>query len=156
MKPNWTCKKCNEEIEDGFDACWKCGALRDGSQPPKVEEKNGENDPVSLNTSEKRPGSIMSRYKDAYLTANSITSFGATIKIIALVIAGFIVLIGFTNQNALGLYSILFAVGICIPIYILGILVSAQGQILKATLDTAVNTSQFLKKEEMRRIMFGE
>jgi hypothetical protein len=20
----WTCKKCNEEIEDVFDACWKC------------------------------------------------------------------------------------------------------------------------------------
>lgn len=20
----WTCKKCNEEIEDGFDSCWKC------------------------------------------------------------------------------------------------------------------------------------
>jgi len=22
----WTCGSCGEEIEAGFDACWKCGA----------------------------------------------------------------------------------------------------------------------------------
>ena len=29
----WTCKKCNEEIEDVFDACWKCSS--DEVIPPK-------------------------------------------------------------------------------------------------------------------------
>jgi hypothetical protein len=32
--------------------------------------------------------------------------------------------------------------------FVLGILVSAQGQILRATLDTAVNTSPFLTNED--------
>jgi len=40
-----------------------------------------------------------------------------------------------------------------IPIYILGVLVSAQGEVLKATLDTAVHGSPFLKKEDMARVM---
>lgn len=29
----WTCIKCGEEVEDQFDACWKCGAGKDGSEP---------------------------------------------------------------------------------------------------------------------------
>jgi hypothetical protein len=26
----WICGKCSEQSEDTFDACWKCGATRDG------------------------------------------------------------------------------------------------------------------------------
>jgi hypothetical protein len=26
----WRCPSCSEEIEDGFDACWKCGTGQDG------------------------------------------------------------------------------------------------------------------------------
>lgn len=26
----WTCSSCGEEIEAGFDACWKCGAAKQG------------------------------------------------------------------------------------------------------------------------------
>jgi hypothetical protein len=35
-----------------------------------------------------------------------------------------------------------------IIIYVIGVLVSAQGQILKATLDTAVHTSPFLDDDQ--------
>ena len=45
------------------------------------------------------------------------------------------------------------ALVVAIPIYVLGILVAAQGEILKATLDTAVTNSPFLKSEEMARVM---
>jgi hypothetical protein len=27
----WTCPHCSEEIEDSFDACWKCGTCQDGA-----------------------------------------------------------------------------------------------------------------------------
>ena len=30
----WTCAKCREEIEDTFDACWKCGTFKDGTEDP--------------------------------------------------------------------------------------------------------------------------
>jgi hypothetical protein len=29
----WHCLGCGEEIEDTFDACWKCGTARDGAVP---------------------------------------------------------------------------------------------------------------------------
>lgn len=28
----WRCKSCGEEIDDEFDACWKCGAGREGTR----------------------------------------------------------------------------------------------------------------------------
>lgn len=49
--------------------------------------------------------------------------------------------------------ALLVAVVVTVPIYVLGILVAAQGQILKATLDTAVTSSPFLKTEEMAEVM---
>jgi hypothetical protein len=101
----------------------------------------------------------MKRYTDAYLTARAITSVGATVKILANLLGGGIALVGIIA----GMKSVGFIGGMIIgavlgailatPIYVLGILVSAQGQILKATLDTAVNSSQLLNKAEMRKIM---
>ena len=29
----WSCPKCSESSDDAFDACWSCGASRDGSPP---------------------------------------------------------------------------------------------------------------------------
>jgi hypothetical protein len=31
----WTCAKCGEQIEETFDACWKCGTSRDGVEDPE-------------------------------------------------------------------------------------------------------------------------
>ena len=30
----WTCKKCKERLEDGFDTCWNCGTTISGSEDP--------------------------------------------------------------------------------------------------------------------------
>jgi len=30
----WRCKKCGEDIEDLFDACWACGTSREGVEDP--------------------------------------------------------------------------------------------------------------------------
>jgi hypothetical protein len=40
-----------------------------------------------------------------------------------------------------------------LPFWILGVVVAAQGQILKAVLDTAVNSSPFLSNDEKAKIM---
>ena len=99
---------------------------------------------------------MLSRYTDAYRVARTVTGFGATVKAVAVIIG---LLIGFTALLA-GSQSLLYTVGgailgiiVAVPIFILGVLVSAQGQILKATLDTAVNSSQLLTKDEMQQIM---
>ena len=38
----WICPNCGERIEEQFDACWKCGAGREGAQlvPPEAFEMN--------------------------------------------------------------------------------------------------------------------
>ena len=61
--------------------------------------------------------------------------------------------VGAQGGTQVGIAGFIIAFIVAIPIYVLGILVAAQGQILKATLDTAVTNSPFLKKEEMARVM---
>lgn len=81
----------------------------------------------------------------------------AVILGVAIVVITIIVLMqgGLSKQNmtAFGLLGVLSAMVIAVPIFVLGVLVAAQGQILKATLDTAVHGSPFLEKEEMAKVM---
>jgi len=103
--------------------------------------------------------SATKRYAEAYIVARVVTKFGSTVKILAVVAAALIVVVGLTigvqEEAALtGLFGGLvagFTVGI--PFYVLGILLAAVGQILKATLDTAVHTSPILTPDEMQRAM---
>jgi hypothetical protein len=109
---------------------------------------------------------LMKRYKDAFLVARSIVSIGKIVRIAGIVIGGIaaIVVCGLMSKPvapgaqadsvaarfALG---VLVGIGVAVPLFVLGTLISAQGQILKATLDTAVNSSPFLKDEERAQIM---
>jgi hypothetical protein len=97
------------------------------------------------------------RYRDAYVTAKAIDGIGSAIKILGIVLGVIIVLGGLilaSQGGALLFFASLVSGAVtAIPIYVLGILVSAQGQVLKATLDTAVNTSPFLDDEERAVVM---
>ena len=109
--------------------------------------------------------SATKRYSDAYIVANTIAMIGGIVKLIALILGVCIAIaaiifaaIALTQDNPTygigrGIAGILVAVVVTIPIYVLGLLLAAQGQILKATLDTAVTNSPFLKKEEMAKVM---
>jgi hypothetical protein len=118
---------------------------------------------------------LMKRYKDAYLVARVMNGFGKFIKVGGIVIAALLVLIGMAGINAagrsgpydrsmgpmgpseiipvLGVVAIVAGVIVGLFFYIVGILVSAQGQILKASLDSAVNNSPFLTNEHRAKIM---
>jgi hypothetical protein len=99
--------------------------------------------------------SATSRYTDAYLVARTITTIGQIVKIIAFVMGGGIALISliasFSSVAYIG--GIILGALVGFLIYLFGILVSAQGQILQASLDCAVHGSPFLSKDEMRQIM---
>ena len=105
---------------------------------------------------------MMKRYHDAYLVANTTAVFGTLIKIFGLFLGGGIFLtgVGISTEQQLGDYRFLFLiVGVVSGIitatifFLLGILVAAQGQILKASLDSAVNTSPFLADDQRAKIM---
>lgn len=104
--------------------------------------------------------SMEGRYSDAYLKANFQTTLGGTIKSASLKIGGIItglaLLYALTNNTFGAAFGFLIAIlgaamaGIG---WIFGTLISSQGQLLKATLDSAVNTSPFLDDTVRARIM---
>ena len=154
----WKCKKCGEEIEDSFDSCWQCSTPDDGSSPRLPSSPSS---PAATSRPQRgsspAPSSVTKRYLDGYLVARTITGIGVLVKRVALILGGCIVLVALValtqNSTAYAVMGIFAAVVVTIPIYVLGILVAAQGEILKATLDTAVTNSPFLKTEEMAKVM---
>jgi hypothetical protein len=112
------------------------------------------------------------RYRDAYRTAKVTSVLGLVVKIIGFILGSLIVafsaltgLGGLANmgqQNfggVAGIAGALFVFGavygflIGFVFFVLGTLLSAQGQLLLATLDGTVASSPFLDDEEKLRIM---
>ena len=114
--------------------------------------------PSSVRQPEVSSSRLVSRYSDSYLVARTVVGFGFIVKILAFLIGiGVIVISIFASADSHSpiwfFGGIVAGVIAAVPIYVLDVLVSAQGQILKATLDTAVNSSPFLARDEMRQIM---
>lgn len=161
----WECRRCGEEVEDNFDVCWNCQAGRDGSLPESnvaPAEQKTKNVRKAAARDSPEVASLTKRYIDAYLVARAVTGFGSMIKVMGIVIAILLVLIGFVVASQSGPrdpISYLGIMGIVVGVisgalfYIIGVLVSAQGQILKASLDSAVNSSPFLTNEHRAKIM---
>ncbi len=113
--------------------------------------------------------SMSNRYVNAYRNARFQSGLGATIKTVSLVVGAivdglFLLNIlgnlgsgGMFGPNILGAslgFFGLIVVTACGAIgWILGTLIAAQGELVKATLDSAVNTSPFLEDRERARIM---
>lgn len=102
---------------------------------------------------------VTRRYADAYIVARTIVGLGDTIKGVGILI-GLVVAIGSLIAAMkggmgmiLGFMGIAIATTIATALYLLGTVASAQGQILKATLDTAVNSSEFLRAQDRAQIM---
>ncbi|MCU1264920.1 MAG: hypothetical protein JWM21_1238 [Acidobacteria bacterium] len=105
---------------------------------------------------------LMKRYKDAYIVATITNGFGGIIKGIGAVIGGVLLLVGLLIVGNGRPGDATFAMGVVIVaagvvsgvwFYIAGVLVSAQAQILKASIDGAVNSSPFLTNEHRATIM---
>ncbi len=105
-------------------------------------------------------GKLSNRYADAYRVAEALVKLGMAIKIIGYIIAGGLVLVAINKSNGIaGFNGDLFigeVVGALIPgaiLYFMGVQVSAQGQVLRASLDCAVNTSPLLTNSDRIGIM---
>lgn len=118
-------------------------------------------EPSASPAEESQGFSNVARYRDAYLVARATASIGYAVKNIGIGLGLVIVLgavIAATQTQGIQIAAILFggvlvAAVVGVPLFVLGILVAAQGQILKATLDSAVHTSPFLQKQDMAKIM---
>lgn len=127
----------------------------------KREEEQSKAD-VELVGASTQVSALVRRYKDAYLVATVTNGFGKIIKGIGVVVALGLVFIGFMIMGngragdatfAAGVVAIVFGVVTGLLFYVIGVLVSAQAQILMASLDNAVGNSPFLTNEYRAKIM---
>ena len=85
-------------------------------------------------------------------------SIGGFIKWVAAILTILFLIVGFVMAKAVGNYALIVGgIGLAVgmPTFVLGILITGQGQTHLATLDTAVNTSRHLSKDDVAAIVFG-
>lgn len=174
----WKCSRCGEEHDEQFESCWKCQEFRQGAILPdgdpddggaslgrsetEAPQQSGSKSASTRRTSGSNVGrAIINRYKDGYKVAEAINFVGQAVKVVGLIL--FIILAALSlsagDQGSWGIAAPASGFGVVISalvgglIYVVGILVAAQGQLLMASLDNAVNTSPFLTDRERAEAM---
>jgi hypothetical protein len=170
----WTCKHCSEENEEAFHFCWNC-QHDPGTEPEK--DTDASKSAISHNTTKSevlplRPllgkmftvnngamDTLPSRYKDAYTEAHAVVSVGGFIKGIAFFMFLVVMIGALCMAFHYGIASLfggfILACMVSVPVYVLGILVAAQGQTQLAALDTAVNSSRHLSDDQVADILLN-
>jgi hypothetical protein len=107
-------------------------------------------DHVTIETSK-----VMSRYSDAYTVARSIGGLARAVKLIGGVLGAVTILIGLgrADHGPLMLAAIVLGFVVFLSFFIWGVLISAGGQLLKASVDGAVNNSPFMSLQQKARVM---
>ena len=139
-----TCANCKSPNPDHAGKCEVCNA--------DITSTQGVSSEFNRN--------LRSRYSEAYTEAHAVVSIGKAIKKLGAFLFAAVFLIGIymlfdKNQGSgkVGAFIIGAAFVVGVPIYILGILVAAQGQTQLASLDTAVNNSRHLTNNDVEQVL---
>jgi hypothetical protein len=119
-----------------------------------------------------RTTSVVKRYTDSYRAAKFQTGIGTIVKIASIAVGVLIALVAVIAASSIPIQQPGFfgpTVSIVAPLvqglgvlggaviagigFLFGVMISAQGQLLKASLDAAVNTSPFLANEDRAEVM---
>jgi len=102
---------------------------------------------------------VRRRYRNAYLVARLGLGFGRVIKILGIITAMSLVVLGYGAFGSFGLpvrvACVFVGVGWGAVIYFLGVIIGAQAQMHYALLDIAVNTSPVLSAAEKAKVIIG-
>jgi hypothetical protein len=96
------------------------------------------------------------RYEDAYRASGSIVFFGSLVKVAGVIVGagGTVLLLGRLPQSGGALVSLLVTAAVVMFLFwVVGVAIAAQGQILMASLDSAVHSSPFLNHAQRARVM---
>ena len=96
---------------------------------------------------------VVNRYRDGYRVGAALEGLGTTIKVVGAVLGGTIVIGSLSaGSGPLGVGAVVAGIFIAAIVgalfWVSGVVVAAQGQILRATLDNAVASSHFLTDTE--------
>jgi hypothetical protein len=106
---------------------------------------------------------VLSRYRDGYRIARTAVVLGRLIQVLGVLLGLLIVVGAFAAMGALrqeprgGIVELLLGLflggGAFALFFVLGVILSSLGQLKKAALDSAVNSSPFLTNEERAEVM---
>jgi hypothetical protein len=147
------CPKCGAKLAPDARFCDECGHGVSGTQGY-----------TQAATEDVRAKRLTGRYMDGFRLGRAIVGMGTLIKTIggfAGLSISILAALGASEYARVGSQQMPLVVGgaivlgfvVWLPFWILGVVVAAQGQILKAVLDTAVNSSPFLSNDEKAKIM---
>jgi hypothetical protein len=146
--------KCQKPIHAEHDSpwCFACGEYFPENivcEIPKLQRKKVPAEAYRNVHGGSPVTAVVNRYQDAYLVGAALVGLGNTIKIVGAVLAGIIVLgslsVGSEVLTVAGVFLAAIGGGL---FWVCGVIVAAQGQILRATLDDAVASSRFLTDHE--------
>jgi hypothetical protein len=98
-------------------------------------------------------GHLTDRYRDAYSVAGGTVKLGNIVKRAGFVLGGIMLLISLSAGGFWFFVGALAAVWIAASGYVAGVFMCAQGQLMSALLDVAVNTSPHLQDSEKASVM---
>ena len=154
-----TCPSCSYKVDADSKYCTYCDTPLKAITAPKGTADTTTNAVRSVSG---QISALLKRYTDAYVVARVIDGVGGIIKIMGVTAGVLLLLVGViiaANGRpgdatfAIGVLTGVFGVVAGVLFYLLGLIVSAQAQILKATLDSAVNSSPFLTNDDRAQIM---
>ena len=158
--------KCGKPIWDDHSDSWciECGERFSSDFQQKIPLLKAKIDARSqreLNTQNKEYGAIggnemvggqlprgrdavVNRYRNAYRVAAALVGLGVAIKIVGAILAVIILIGALKAGESVVLAGIVIAAVVGIQFWVISVIVEAAGEILRATLDSAVAHSPFL------------
>lgn len=166
------CPACSVAVHDEAIQCGDCGKdLRDVEESEELAQESPDGaglDVPSQESESSRPATaikgsrskVMSgRYTDAYYIADATVAWGSTAKSMGIIVGILIAALGLFMSDRFGIGAVfpflISAVSVWATFYMFGVLITALGQMLKAILDTAVNTSPLLTNAQKSEIVIG-
>lgn len=151
------CAVCGTRTSFGAERCERCSeaiAAVDPEAPLPQPRPAGSR---LETTGAARSDAVVTRYRDGYRVATLLVGAGEMLKAIGVVLGMLLTVIGIASLQRFGgvasIAGVLCALVVGGFFFVCGVMISAQGQLVRATLDGAVAASPFLTDDARAEAM---